>query len=79
MSAAGIRAANGGKPAAQFGDKLALSLVRIETRVTYPCDLFAEQPQRIMDRTCSDEFNCVLLDKSACPMHLQQIRTQLLN
>ena len=54
-------------------------LVRIETRVTYPCDLFAEQPQRIMDRTCSDEFNCVLLDKSACPMHLQQIRTQLLN
>ncbi len=52
--------------------------VRVETKVVYPSDLFAEMPQRILNRTCSHEFDCFLLDKSACPMHLRQIRNQTL-
>lgn len=52
--------------------------VLIESKVVYPSDLFAEMPQRILNRTCSHEFDCFLLDKSACPMHLQQIRMQTL-
>ena len=52
--------------------------VLIESKVVYPSDLFAEMPQRILKRTCSHEFDCLLLDKSACPMHLQQIRNQTL-
>ena len=50
--------------------------VVIESSVVYPSDLFWEQPQRILQRTCSAEFDCILLDKSACPMRLQQIGKQ---
>lgn len=52
--------------------------VQVESRVAMPSDVFREQPARITDRTCSAEFDCVLIDKSACPMHLQQIRLQTL-
>ena len=52
--------------------------VLIESKVVYPSDAFAEMPQRLMSRTCSHEFDCYLIDKSACPMHLRQIRNQIL-
>ena len=52
--------------------------VLIESNVVYPSDLFSEMPQRILNRTCSHEIDCFLLDKSACPMRLQQIRKQTL-
>ena len=52
--------------------------VRVESRISYPSDLFREQPQRIMQRTCSAEFDCILVDKSACPMRILQIRSQTL-
>lgn len=52
--------------------------VQVETRVVFPSDFFREYPARIMERKCSGEFDCVLVDKSACPMHLQQIRLQTL-
>jgi hypothetical protein len=52
--------------------------VLIENKVVYPSDIFAEMPQRLLNRTCSHEFDCYLLDKSACPMHLRQIRNQML-
>jgi hypothetical protein len=52
--------------------------VLVESNVVYPSDVFAEMPQRLMSRTCSHEFDCYLLDKSACPMHLRQIRNQML-
>lgn len=52
--------------------------VLIESKVVYPSDLFADMPQRILSRTCSHEFDCHLMDRSACPMRLQQIRLQTL-
>ena len=48
--------------------------VKIESQVVYPSDFFQDQPNRIIQRTCSYEFDCYLLDKSACPMKLLQIR-----
>ncbi|MEX2161314.1 MAG: hypothetical protein WD751_05300 [Anaerolineales bacterium] len=48
--------------------------VRVESRVAIPSDFFRESPVRIVQRTCSAEFDCVLVDKSACPMGIQQIR-----
>lgn len=53
--------------------------VRVESQVVMPSDFFREMPQRITRRTCSHEFDCFLLDKSACPMKLLQIRKQTLN
>ncbi|MEX1247063.1 MAG: hypothetical protein WEA61_01155 [Anaerolineales bacterium] len=50
--------------------------VRVESRMAVPSDFFRESPVRILQRTCSAEFDCVLLDKSACPMRIQQIRLQ---
>lgn len=52
--------------------------VRVESHVAYPSDFFREQPQRILQRTCSAEFDCILLDKAACPMRILQIRSQTL-
>ncbi len=53
--------------------------VKVESHVVHPSDYFQELPQRIVRRTCSHEFDCFLLDKSACPMKLLQIRGQMLN
>ncbi len=53
--------------------------VNIETEVVYPSDFFRELPPRILQRTCSGEFDCVVVDKSACPMRLAQIRNQTMN
>ena len=50
--------------------------VRVESHVAYPSDFFRELPQRILRRTCSAEFDCILVDKAACPMRIQQIRLQ---
>jgi hypothetical protein len=49
-------------------------LVRVESRVAEPSDFFREQPVRIVQRTCSNEFDCILIDRAACPMHIEQIR-----
>lgn len=48
--------------------------VRVESRVAVPSDFFQELPVRIVQRTCSNEFDCILLDRAACPMHIEQIR-----
>ena len=48
--------------------------VKIESQIVYPSDFFQDQPKRIIQRTCSHEFDCYLLDKSACHMKLLQIR-----
>ncbi len=53
--------------------------VVIESKIVYPSDLFREMPQRIAGRSCNHEFDCVLMDKSACPMKLLQIRGQIFN
>lgn len=51
----------------------------IDTCVAQPSYFFREMPSRIISRTCSAEFDCILMDKSACPMRLVQIRNQILN
>ena len=48
--------------------------VKIESQVVYPSDFFQDQPNRIIQRACSHEFDCFLQDKSACPMKLSRIR-----
>ena len=47
----------------------AQSKVVIETTLVYPIDLLPDPP-RVAKTACSHFYECILLDKSACPEHI---------
>lgn len=48
--------------------------VQVATQVVYPSSFFRDLPPRVVQRTCSGEFDCVLVDKSACPVKVEEGR-----
>jgi hypothetical protein len=50
--------------------------VRIESVVRYPGQLIGQAPRRILARVCSDQEDCGLEDKQACPKEIYRFQLQ---